>query len=62
MGKRPAMLDRASVPTLQMGLAFPTRERMLDPKTRSEVVVLLGRLLLEAERRGSEDEVRDDTP
>jgi hypothetical protein len=43
-----------------MGIAFPSREMTLDPKTRHEVVVLLGRLLLEAARRGSEGEVRDD--
>ena len=38
-----------------------TGERILDPKTRTEVVALLGRLLLQA-ARGSEGEVRDDAP
>jgi hypothetical protein len=43
-----------------MGITFPTTERLLDPRTRHEVVALLGRLLLEAARRRSEGEVRDD--
>jgi hypothetical protein len=45
-----------------MGIAFLTRETILDPKTRAEVVALLGRLLLEASRQGSESEARDDAP
>jgi hypothetical protein len=43
-----------------MGIVFPARDRILDPKTRAEVVALLGRLLLEATQRGSEGEVHDD--
>lgn len=42
-------------PLLQMGIAFPSKERILDPRTRDEIVALLGRLLLEA-ARGSESE------
>ena len=60
MAKRPRARNRSTGPILQMGLAFLTRERLLDPKTRAEVVTLLGRLLLEAAQRGSESEVRDD--
>lgn len=60
MGKRRAVLERLSTRTRQIGIVFPTRESILDPKTRAEVVVLLGRLLLEAARRESESEVRDD--
>jgi|HubBroStandDraft_1064217.scaffolds.fasta_scaffold180333_2 hypothetical protein len=62
MEERPAVIDRASHPTLQMGIAFPTRERILDPKTRAEVVALLGRLLLEAAQRDVDGEARDDAP
>ncbi len=62
MEKRPRVRDRPTSPTLQMGLAFPTREKSLDPKTRTEVVALLGRLLLQAASRGTEGEVRDDAP
>lgn len=60
MSKRLRMVDRTTPPTLQMGIAFPSRERILDAKTRSEVIALLGRLLLEAARRGSVSEVHDD--
>jgi hypothetical protein len=62
MEERPRVRDRSTSPTLQMGIAFPTREKILDPKTRTEVVALLGRLLLQAARRGTEGEVRDDAP
>ena len=48
--------------TPQVEIAFPIRERILDPKTRNEVIALLGRLLLEASQRGNEHEVRDDAP
>ena len=61
MEKRPRVRDRSTSRTVQMGIAFPTREKILDPKTRTEIVALLGRLLLQA-ARGSEDEVRDDAP
>ena len=61
MEERPAVLGRASRPMLQIGIAFPTRERILDPKTRTEVVALLGRLLLEVARCAT-DEARDDAP
>jgi hypothetical protein len=43
-----------------MGIAFPSSERILDPKAREEIVALLARLLLEAARRDSEGEVHDD--
>lgn len=59
MAKRTSTRHRSSSPLLQMEIAFPTRERILDPKTRAEVVALLGRLLLEAARRG-EGEVGND--
>ena len=62
MEERPRVRDRSIGPTLQMGIAFPARERVLDPKTRAEVVALLGRLLLQAARCGNEGEVRDDAP
>jgi hypothetical protein len=62
MEERPRVRDRSTSASLQMGIAFPTRERILDPRTRSEVVALLGRLLLEAARHGSEGEVGDDAP
>ncbi|HLZ09253.1 MAG TPA: hypothetical protein VKT80_11730 [Chloroflexota bacterium] len=62
MTKRARDRNRSTGPTLQMGLAFPTRERILDLKTRAEVVALLGRLLLEAAQLGSEGDVRDDVP
>jgi hypothetical protein len=62
MEERPRPRDRSTSPTPQLGIAFPTTERILDPKSRAEVVALLGRLLLEAARRCSEDEVRDDAP
>jgi hypothetical protein len=45
-----------------MRMAFPTRGRIVEPKTRAEVVALLGRLLLEAARRRAADEVGDDAP
>jgi hypothetical protein len=61
MEERPRVRDRSTRPTLQMGIAFPMREKILDPKTRTEVVALLGRLLLQA-ARGSDGEVRDDAP
>ena len=61
MEERPRVRDRSTSPTSQMGIAFPTREKILDPKTRTEVVALLGRLLLQA-ARGSEGEVLDDAP
>lgn len=60
MEKRPSARDRSSSLPLQMGIAFPTKQRTLDPKTRTEVVALLGRLLLEAARRGRESEAHDD--
>ena len=59
MRKR-AVHDQSSSPTLQMGIAFQSNERIFDPKTRAEVVALLGRLLLDAARSGSEGEVHDD--
>jgi hypothetical protein len=59
MGKRPGVRDHSSSPS-QMGIAFPNRQRIVDPKMRAEVVALLGRLLLQAARRGSEGEVHDD--
>lgn len=62
MEERPRVRDQSTSPTLQMGIAFPTREKILDPKTRTEVVALLARLLLQAARRGTEGEVRDDAP
>lgn len=62
MEERPRVRDRSTNASLQMGIAFPSRERILDPKTRSEVVALLGRLLLEAARHGIEGEVGDDAP
>ncbi|HVJ94296.1 MAG TPA: hypothetical protein VM580_31125 [Labilithrix sp.] len=62
MEERRRVRDGSNSPTLQMGIAFPTRGRILDPKTRNEVVALLARLLLEAARCGSEAEVRDDAP
>ncbi len=62
MARQPSVRDRSSSPTLQMGIAFLTRETILDPKTRAEVVALLGRLLLEAARQGGESEARDDAP
>jgi hypothetical protein len=61
MEEQPVTRDRASRPMQQMGIAFPTRERILEPKMRAEVVSLLGRLLLEAARRGT-GEVHDDAP
>lgn len=54
--------DRSMSPTRQMGIAFPSRETILDPKTRNEIVALLARLLLEGVRRSSESEVHDDAP
>lgn len=60
MSKR--VRDRSMPATQQMGIAFPIRVTNLDPKTRKEAVDLLARLLLEAARRGSEGEVRDDAP
>lgn len=61
MKERPTTPDRPSRPMLQMGIAFPIKERLLEPKTRAEVVALLGRLLLEAARRAA-GEARDDVP
>jgi hypothetical protein len=60
MSKRPCVRAQSKGPALQMGIAFPSREMILEPKMRDEIVALLGRLLLEAARRGSEGEVRDD--
>lgn len=63
MEERPATLDRSSRPMVQMDIAFLPQEKLgLDPKMRAEVVALLGRLLLEAARRDTADEVRDDAP
>jgi hypothetical protein len=62
MEERPRVSDRSKSPTLQMGIAFPPREKVLEQKTRTEVDALLGRLLLQAARRSSEGEVRDDAP
>ena len=62
MSKRPCVRVRSTAPSLQMGIAFPSREMILDPKTRGEIVSLLGRLLLEAAQLGSEGEVHDDAP
>ncbi len=59
MAKRCGVPERLSHPTLQMGLAFPTK-CLRDPKARAEVVALLGRLLLQVARTQSEDEVHDD--
>jgi hypothetical protein len=44
---------------MQIGIAFPRKERILDPKTRAEVVAVLVRLLLGA-ARGRSGEVHDD--
>jgi hypothetical protein len=60
MSKRPRVRDRSTTPTLQLGIAFPNKERILDPKTRDEIVALLGRLLLDATRREKASEVHDD--
>ena len=60
MSKR--VRDRSMPATQQMGIAFPSRVASLDAKTRKEAVDLLARLLLDAARRSSEGEVRDDTP
>lgn len=62
MGNRTSVRDRSSSPSTQMGIAFLTRERILDPKTRVEVIALLGRLLLDAAQPRSEGEVHDDAP
>lgn len=62
MEEKPRVRGRSTSASLQMGIAFPTRDGILDPKTRSEVVALLGRLLLEAARHRSEGEVGDDAP
>ena len=61
MAKRPALLDRSSLPASQMGIAFPTKGT-LDPKVRAEIVALLGRLLSQAARAELEGEVNDDAP
>jgi hypothetical protein len=45
-----------------MAITFAAKDQILDPRTRSEVVALLGRLLLQAARRRGEGEVRDDAP
>lgn len=60
--EKTATRNRLSRPMQQMGMSFPSRERILETKTRAEVIALLGRLVLEAARRGIADEVRDDAP
>ena len=47
MGKRPAVLDRSSRPMLQMGIVFPTRERILDPKAHGLGYLFIPRELSE---------------
>ncbi len=59
MAKRADLLDRASHPKKQLGIAFPTKG-VLDSKARAEVVALLGRLLLQVARAHSEREGHDD--
>lgn len=44
----------------QTGFTFAAQDQKLDPKTRSEVVALLGLLLLEVAQRSVESEARDD--
>ncbi len=51
---------RQPKPPRQMGITFAVQDQVLDPRTRSEVVALLARLLLQAARRGTEAEVHDD--
>lgn len=60
MKKSASPRSRASSPPLQMGIMFAAQDQILDPRTRSEVVALLGRLLLQAARRSGEGEVHDD--
>jgi len=43
-----------------MDITFAAKDRILDARTRSEVVALLARLLLQTARRSIEGEVRDD--
>jgi hypothetical protein len=43
-----------------MEIAFVVEAKVLDPRTRSEVVALLARLLLQAVQRSLDEEVRDD--
>ena len=62
MEKSASRRKRSSSPPRQMGITFAAQDQILDPKTRSEVVALLGRLLLQAARRSVEGEVRDDAP
>jgi hypothetical protein len=60
MEKRPSVRDRSSRPPSQIGIPFLIRQCILDQKTRTEVVALLGRLLLQAARHGIDGEVDDD--
>jgi hypothetical protein len=40
MRKRPGVQNHWS-PPIQIGISFPSKERILDPKTRAEVVAVL---------------------
>ncbi len=60
MKKRARRNDRLQSASLQMGIAFPIEREVLDPKTRTEIVTLLARLLLDVARHSVEPEVRDD--
>ena len=62
MRKRTPLHEQPSSQPQQTAIAFPTKDRMVNPKMRSEVIALLGRLLLEAARRGNQSEVGDDAP
>ena len=60
MRKRDPVRERSSILQLEIGMTVPMRVRILDPKTRTEIVALIARLLLEAARRNGEREVGDD--
>ncbi len=60
MKKSACRTKRAANPPRQMAIMFAAGDQILDPKTHSEVVALLARLLLQAARRSVESEVRDD--
>jgi len=60
MEKSSSRRNRPSSPPLQMDITFAAKDRILDARTRSEVVALLARLLLQTARRSIEGEVRDD--
>lgn len=60
MEKSKSRRKQASNPPKQMEITFAVGNNVLDPRTQSEVVALLARLLLQAAQRSVEEEVRND--